>query len=137
MGNGYCHLPVDGNPEEVTSYRTELHTILFGFILLLRLIPSSLQNTTKCKLWTDSKSYTDKLFTTRQVPFSNMESLSKDSPILSEINKIREMFPGVELNWLASHQKIMRFEQDLNSEEDRVTETQHECSGEWDNTNNR
>ena len=47
------------------------------------------------------------------------------------------MFPGVELNWLASHQKCVQFEQNLNAEADRVAEIQHECSREWANANKR
>ena len=119
----------DENPEELTSYRTELHVILGGFVLLMRLILPLLWRSAREILWTDSKTLLDKISMSADVPHLNKATLCCEFAILSKISQIRTAFPGIQIQWLESHQNITRVEQELNGISNKVAAMQHCAMG--------
>ena len=100
-------LPMDGNPIELTSYWTELSTILGEFILLWKLIPLPLQQKLTEILWTDSESSMEKVISTIvDFPKSNKEVLSKKFSIIVEMHSLQRLFPNIKIKWLEIHQNI-------------------------------
>ena len=47
---------MDGNPNGVTLHKTELPTMIEGYLILRRIVPHTMRKLVRGEIWTDSES---------------------------------------------------------------------------------
>ena len=128
-------LPVDGNLDDMDSFRVELYGILSALVVLDILVQMEGVSGTvkKIPLWTDSQaSITAIQNSSQDLPWSNKAAPEKEYSLIYEIRKRLGNMPMVNLHWVEAHQQRLNTrEQLLNNLADKQAKLQHLAKGAW------
>ena len=132
-------IPVDGRPNQLSSYRTEL----FGMLGALLILHEVLQNykgpllLATATLWCDNQSAVNKFnLLSGERHYSIATANMADADVLQEIRYWKHSLPiPIAANWVKSHQdECTTREARLNRIVDRLASMQHNTTGEWAST---
>ena len=129
-------LPVDGPPNHLTSYRTELFGILGALLLLKNLLSQHGDTWEKLSalLWCDNEAALRKFNALAGTAHYSISAANgTDSDVLHDLRCIKASLPiEVTARWVKSHQaECTTREARLNRIADRLAATQHQVQGPW------
>jgi ribonuclease HI len=134
-------IPVDGHQNYMTSYRTELASILAALLKILELMNNDKQfyDDITGILWCDNQTAVNKYNKLEGVrPRSMREANEDDNDIIQELRIVKDNLPkGIKCSWVKSHQTNGKTQQSrLNTIVDKIADTQHTTSGNQKSRNN-
>ena len=104
--------PVDGNLDDMDSFRAELVGILSAVVVINLMLQlekdEGIKGTVDIKLWTDSQASTVAINTMETTTsWSHQRSLIKEISIISEIRHHLNHLPSIDIRWVEAHQQTL------------------------------
>ena len=134
-------IPVDGHKDYMTSYRTELASILAALLRILELMGNDIKfyNQITGMLWCDNMTAVNKYLQLEgKTPQTMKETNEDDNDILQELRKLKEKLPkGIQCAWVKGHQMGGKTKESrLNNIVEKIADSQLTVKGKFRSRNN-
>ena len=124
-------IPVDGNLDDMDSFRAELVGILSAVVVLNLLLTieseEGIKGVVNITLWTDSQESIVAINTMETTtPWSHRRALIKEFSVIREIRYHLSRLPSIDIRWVEAHQQTLNTrEKRLNDMADKLAKMQH------------